>query len=234
MNNDINKENIDNENIDKENKKTEKLSYKQYIIIILLTTFGLMIALGFSFSIFDGGMHHSGNKLINNIIATLKGEEKLIFSYYEKPGVGNGIKLYNQFPIKDEIGRNFEGENYVFEFRLLLGEKAVGINYDIVAERSKKSDLRSDAVKIYLENEGRALKSVVRDNGRIKTFNEFPNYGSTNQKRIYSGTVTQAEAERGYIDFTFKMWVSEDLVMTQDDFQKTFISYINIYANGSI
>lgn len=232
----------------KEKEKTAKLNYKQYIIIILLTTFGIMFSLGFSFSIFDINANPEKDSFINNILAAIKRDDddddddddkpnnKLIFSYYEKPGVGNGIKLYNQFPIRDEIGREFQGDNYVFDFVLLLGEDSKGITYDIVAERSINSNLRNEAVKIYLESDGEVVGSVIRDTGRIKTFNEFPNYSSRNlnERKIYSGKVSKAEAKRGYKSFTFKMWISEDLKMTQEDLNKTFISYINVYARGKL
>lgn len=226
-------------------EKRSKLSYKQLILIIFITTITVMFAMGFSFSIFDATLEPNQDNIINNIIAILRGDDDddkpnkpsndIIFSYYEKPFVGNGIRLYNQFPTRDEIGKAFEGENHVFEFRLILNKNAAGVRYDITAERLINSDLRNEAVKIYLENDGKVVDSVVRNTGRIKTFNEFKVYNKAkvNERVIYSSVITKAEAKRGYKDFVFKMWVSEDIMMTPDDNNRTFICRISVHGRKS-
>lgn len=227
-------------------EKKERFGNKKLLLIlfIFIITFG---AFGISISVMNSIKIPGKDNIINNIIAIDKGDKpgnedndddkdsssKLVFSYYEKPGVGNGIKLYNQFPTKDEIGKAFEGDNYVFEFRLILNENAAGVKYNLVAEKTNTSTLRENLVKTYLESEGKALSSVIRDNGSIKTFNEYSNYTkkNSNQKLIYTGVITKAEALRGYKDFVFKMWISDDAGFNIDDNAKTFVTKINVYAN---
>jgi len=240
--------NIDTTNKEVSKEKVSGLSYKQLILIIFITTFVVMGVIGFSFSVLDVDHGPFQDNIINNIIAILRDDDKdddddddddegsLIFTYYEKPGVGNGIKLINQFPVSDEIGKAFQGDNYVFDFSLLLNERAEGIKYHIVAEKLVNSDLRPDAVKIYLDSEGKILNSVIRDTGRLKTFNEFASYNDkrTSEKVIYTGVISKQEARRGYKNFTLKMWVSEDIKMTSSDFNKSFIVRINVYASGSL
>ena len=205
-----------------------------------------MGAFGISISVMNSIKIPGKDNIINNIIAIDKDDgkdddddkddSKLIFSYYEKPGVGNGIRLYNQFPTKDEIGKAFKGDNYVFEFRLILNEKATGVRYNIVAEKLPNSNLREELTKIYLESEGKVLSSVVRQDNKIKTFDEFSSYNKNNlrEKLIYSSVITNEEARRGYKDFVFKMWVSDDAGFTTDDNAKTFMTRINVYANKGL
>ena len=227
-------------------EKRSKLSYKQLILIIFITTITVMFAMGFSFSIFDATLEPNQDNIINNIIAILRGDDDddkpnepsndIIFSYYEKPFVGNGIRLYNQFPIKDEVGKAFKGDNYVFEFRLVLNENAVGVKYDLVAEKLTTSTLREELTKIYMESEGRDLPTVIESDGSVKTFNEYSRYSRKNPNEIlvYSGVITKEEARRGYKDFVFKMWVSDEIGFNQEDSAKTFITRINVYANKDL
>lgn len=226
------------DNIEKDEKK-EKFGNKKILLVLLIfiITFGVF---GVSLSVMNGIKIPGKDNVINSIIAIDKDNDdptdKLVFSYYEKPGVGNGIKLYNQFPINDEIGKAFKGDNYVFEFRLIFNENAAGVKYDLVVEKTSDSTLRDDLAKIYLECDDKALSSVIRSDGSVKTFNEFSNYikKNSNKKLVYSGVITSAEARRGYKDFVFKMWISDEIGFNQDDNAKTFVTKINVYANKGL
>lgn len=241
---------------DRNKGKKEKGSNKKLILVLLIFVI-TFLGFGVSISVMNGIKRPAKDNVINNIIAIDREDDpgddddgkddnkddeggetgsKIIFSYYENPGVGNGIDLYNQFPVSDEVGKAFKGDNYVFEFKLILNKRSVGIKYNIVAERLEKSTLRNELVKIYLESDNKPLSSVFRNNGSVKTFNEFSDYEKANQKEkvIYTGVITKEEARRGYKNFVFKMWISDGVTMTSDDFQKTFKSRINVYANGDL
>lgn len=240
----MNDSNRNNEFIEEEKKQDEikepkkrGMSDKAIVLLVLFITLIGMLAFGLSVSVFNGTLPSDDN-LINNIIAGRDDDDddgKLVFSYYDKPGIGNGIWLKNQFPTPDAVGKAFKGENYVFDFKLLLNEKSAGIRYTIVAEKLVNSDLRNDLVKLYLESDGRAVSNVVRDDGSIKNFTEYSDYRKkVTQKVLYTGTITRAEASRGYKNFTFKMWLSDELPMLDDDYGRTFLTRINVHASGDL
>lgn len=228
----------------KKEREHDSLNYKYVIVVIFITILVVMGALGFSFSFFNPNTA-DGDTVINNIIAIFRhddddddedDEEKpyVIFNYVEKDFVGNGIRLLNQYPVSDEVGQNFKGADYVFEFRLVLNKWAKGTTYNIVAEKLINSDLREDLVKVYLESEGKVIKNVVRPDGSFKTFDELAQFEkhniNKNESLLYKGTITHEEARRGYKDFVFKMWISDDQKMNVSDFERTFIARINVYA----
>jgi len=216
--------------------KKHGMSDKTIVFLVLLITLLGMFAFGLSVSVFNGSLPTKDNA-INHIIAGKHHDDegKIVFSYYEKPGIGNGIWLKNQFPTPDAVGKAFKGDKYIFEFKLLLNEKSAGVRYTIVAEKLVNSDLRNDLVKLYLESGGKPVSTVVRGDGSIKNFTEYANYRKkATQKVLYTGTITRAEALRGYKEFTFKMWLSDELTMQQDDYGRTFLTRINVYANGDL
>lgn len=217
--------------------KKNRMSDKTIVLLVLIMTLFGMLAFGLSVSVFNGSLPTKDNA-INHLIAGKhrdNDEGKLVFSYYDKPGIGNGVWLENQFPTSDAIGKAFKGDKYVFDFKLLLNEKAAGIRYTIVAEKLVNSDLRNDLVKLYLESGGKAVSNVVREDGSIKTFTEYPEYRKkVTQKVLYTGTITRTEAMRGYKDFSFKMWITDELPMQEDDYGRAFLTRINVYASGDL
>ena len=104
--------------------------YPSFIVLLLLTTFAVIAALGLSFSTIT---LLEGNQTINTLISRIKGEnddkERYIVTYVENTGPykDKGIYLINQFPTSDSKGKLFEGENYVFHFSLLLGSKTKNV-----------------------------------------------------------------------------------------------------------
>ena len=160
---------------------------------------------------------------------------KDLFIYDFDSSKGNIINLQNQFPIKDEVGKNLEGEYRTHDFQLKMSKEATGISYVITVERLTESDFDEKWIKIYLDNEGKIINNVLRSNGRIKTFTEYPKYkDNANERILYEGVISNAEALRGYKNFTFKMWVSEDLKLQNENYlSKTFKARINVYAVGN-
>ena len=159
-------------------------------------------------------------------------DDKIVFEYdYDN---GNYIYLINQFPLVDEIGKSLVGEKRTQDFKLRFNKAAVGVKYTITAEKMSESDLDDEWAKLFLVNDGADVSNCYRSNGRVKTFNEYQKYNNKeNEKIIYEGVISSAEASRGYKDFTFRMWVSEDLKLENSDYlseSKTYIVRINVYA----
>ena len=148
----------------------------------------------------------------------------------------NGINLINQFPTPDEKGKLFEGVNYVYNFTLILGSKTKGAYYELTAIENQDNNLDPSYVKIYLEKNGQAVPFTIRENGRVKTFNEFS--GSTHEgaegKVILSDYVTEEDVNTGKIEFKLRMWVSEDVKVNETNYEnfnnKKFGVRVNTYA----
>ena len=87
---------------------------------------------------------------------------------------------------------------------------------------------------MFLVNDGVDVANCYRSTGRIKTFNEYGKYNNKDNERIiYQGVISNGEAIRGYKDFVFRMWVSEDLQLNNSNYlseSKTFKTRINVYA----
>lgn len=171
----------------------------------------------------------------NNSNGKPQDESNEFFEYVftEDQNLGDYIYLTNQFPISDEIGKKLEGKYKTYNFKLRFNEASVGVKYNITLEKLAESDLMNDWVKVYLVNEGKDIPNCIRSNGRIKTFNEYPLYNGKNDEIIlYSGTVTPEEANRGYKNYTLRMWISEDVhVVNQDYEERSIVARVNVYAN---
>ena len=146
----------------------------------------------------------------------------------------NYIYLQNQFPIADEIGKSLQGERRVQDFKLRFNNAAAGVKYTITVEKLSESTLDDEWVKMFLVNDGADVSNCYRSNHRVKTFNEYSKYENKDTERIiYSSTVTSSEAARGYKDFTFRMWVSEDLQLNNSNYlseSRIYKARINVYA----
>lgn len=156
------------------------------------------------------------------------------YVYDEDKTRGNYIYMTNQFPTKDEVGRKLSGEYKTFDFKLEFKGASLGARYDITLEKMKESDLENDWVKVYLEKDKEALSESIRDNGRVKTFNNYISYnGKENEIVLYQGVVTANDIKKGYKDFTLRMWISEDVKVVNEEYKsKTIIARVNVYAFG--
>ena len=158
--------------------------------------------------------------------------DEIVFEYDSEDG--NYIDLVNQFPIKDEVGKSLQGEKHTQDFKLRFNDKAVGVRYVITAEKLPGSDLANEWTKLFLVNDGEDVLNCYRTNNRVKSFDEYDTYNSNpNEVILYEGVISSSEATRGYKNFTFRMWVSEDMNLVNSNYlseNKTFKTRINVYA----
>lgn len=160
-------------------------------------------------------------------------ESPIKYVYNEDLTQGNYIYLVNQFPIKDEIGRKLSGEYKTFDFKLEFKKEALGASYDITLEKMENSDVKNPWIKVYLENDGKALSQTIRNTGRVKTFDEYALHNNKdNEIIIYHGTVTENDVLNGHKNYTLRMWVSEDVIVTEEYNNKTIVARVNVYAVG--
>ena len=212
------------------NVKNKGIYYTSIIVIIIV--YLVIIILGNYFGMYKNDVDRHP---VNNILATNE-EDVLVFDYTYNKSKQNVIRLYNQFPISDEVGKKLSGEYKEHNFEINFNEKAVGVKYYITVEKLVNSDFDKNYIKIYLDNEGKIISDCYRDTGRIKTFNEYAKYENNDKERIlYKGTVSQTDAERGIKRFTFKMWVSEDLKLFNENYyNQSFYARINVHATGNL
>ena len=158
--------------------------------------------------------------------------KNIVFEYNYNNG--NYIYLIDQFPIRDEVGKSLQGEKRTNDFKLRFNNDAKGVQYTITIEKLEGSTLDDNWVKLFLVNDGADVVNCYRSNNRVKTFNEYSKYNNKNNERIiYQSVITSSEASRGYKDFTFRMWVSEDLELNNSNYlseSKTYRARINVYA----
>lgn len=209
--------------------------YPSFIVLLLLTTFAVIAALGLSFSTIT---LLEGNQTINTLISRIKGEnddkERYIVTYVENTGPykDKGIYLINQFPTSDSKGKLFEGENYVFHFSLLLGSKTKDVYYELTAVPNSDNTLNPKYVKLYLEKNGEGVNFSYKPNNKVKVFTDYKDsdYEETEGKVIYKDYITEADVKNKKIDFVMRMWISEDAKVDEDFMNKTFGVKVNTYA----
>lgn len=209
--------------------------YPSFIVLLLLTTFAVIAALGLSFSTIT---LLEGNQTINTLISRIKGEnddkERYIVTYVENTGPykDKGIYLINQFPTNDSKGKLFEGENYVFHFSLLLGSKTKDVYYELTAVPNSDNTLNPKYVKLYLEKNGEGVNFSYKPNNKVKVFTDYKDsdYEETEGKVIYQDYITEADVKNKKIDFVMRMWISEDAKVDEDFMNKTFGVKVNTYA----
>ena len=162
-------------------------------------------------------------------------EDPTAYVYREDKSYGNYIYLTNQFPISDEIGKSLEGQFKTFDFKIEFHEKSVGVNYEITLEKLPGTDLYEDWVKVYLSSEGKGI-NCYRNSGRIKTYNEYAKYNKKDKEvTLFKGKVTSDDVKKGYRDYRFRMWVSEDVKVVNQNYEsRTFIARVNVHATGSL
>ena len=171
-----------------------------------------------------------------NYPTTIESSTEFRFATFTIVENENGIKLVNQFPTPDEKGKLFEGVNYVYNFTLIVGSKTDGVNYELTAVENDDNSLDPSYVKVYLEKNGKAVPFSLRDNGKVKTFDEYKM--ATNEgeegKVILNDYVTKEDASKGKIEFKLRMWVSEDVKINENNMDKynnkKFGLRINTYA----
>ena len=166
---------------------------------------------------------------------TIETTVELDFSDFGTSYAEKGIYLVNQFPTRDEVGKLFKGTNYVYSFSLLLGKKTEGAYYEVTVIPNDNNTLDQNYVKVYLEKNEKGVDLSYRPNGRVKIYTEYENSkNGINGKVIYKGYVTKEDVIAGKINFVMRMWISEDINLTEEVMKnymnKTFSARVNVYA----
>jgi len=225
--------NIKNNKIDTDYDEECERKYPPLFLLILITTVGVLAALGLSFSTIK---YIESNETINTIISNIKGDDdkdRYVITYAENTGAySGGINLINQYPTPDSRGKLFEGENYVYNFSLIIGKKTKGAYYELTVVPNRTNTLKGEFVKIYLEKNDKEVDFSYKKNRKVKVYTDYLNseYKGTQGKVIYKGVIDEDDVKKGKIDFTMRMWVSEDALVDDNFYDKTFGVKVNTYA----
>lgn len=200
-------------------EQTDKLQYKQLVLIILLTLIMVLVSLGLSFSIINllSGEEKSNFNTILVPITPVPGKpedpgddkpgkpgenkpgkppisnKEIVFRYEEKDFIGNGILIENMFPTSDAVGKALVGEHNTFDFVLHFGKNTLNRYYEITAKKQDSSTLDGRYAKIYLESDGQVLNNIMDGNGRVKAYNDY------NTASVLSGQPSSVRAKEKLI-----------------------------------
>lgn len=173
-------------------------------IIILFLSFIFLFS-GISYAIFS----YFGEGMTNNVIQT----GRIVFSYSDANGGGNGIHIENALPISDDMGKVLSGEGEYFDFSVSASTTKSNLAYEITVQKGDNSTLSADLVKIYLtsfEGNQEIVTPLTFNGSNIVTYDELPD--TTNSllagKTVYYGTVQAGEVAYGK-KFRLRMWIKE-------------------------
>ena len=209
------------------NKDSNKKMGGLFIFLLMLSA--LFIVLGISMAVFS----YLGNGSTPNVIKT----GKIVFSYSDADGVGNGININNALPIPDDIGKSLSNSNEYFDFSVTASTTVTDIYYEIVVKKEDTSTLSDDNVKIYLtERQGLTeIPTPLTDGSITPSYYDLATTTNANLtgKTIYYGTVKAGEVMYGK-NFRLRMWVKEN---NSDDYSsinsKEYTVKVNVAAISS-
>lgn len=95
------------------------------------------------------------------------------FLYTENSTGGHGITLTNALPVEDQIGKNYAGDNYVFDFKVegTNSSATEAIPYEVTLREISGTDtLDSDIIKVYLTD---GNETTDPESGNVTAQNVF-------------------------------------------------------------
>ena len=202
------------------------------VAVVVLFLSLIFIFAGISYSIFT----YFGEGLTNNVIET----GRIIFSYSDADGGGNGISIEDAVPISDEVGKVLSGSGEYFDFTITASTTATDLVYEIAALKGELSTLADKYVKVYLTEiqgtEELGVPLTVVDNV-VTTYDELAE--TTNSlldgKTLYYGTVKAGEVAYGK-KFRLRMWVTAPNTSNFDYNEindKMFSIKVNVASSGT-
>lgn len=207
------------------NKKINILA----VIILFLSL--MFIFTGVSYSIFN----YFGEGMTDNVIKT----GKIVFSYSDSEGGGNGINIENATPIPDTQGKMMVGAGEYFDFSVSASTTSTNLGYEISIVKNDDSTLEDKYVKIYLTTfeGGQEVEAplTVGNNG-VVTYDQLTDTNNSllSGKTVYFGSVKAGEVAYGK-NFRLRMWVAtaEDENFDYSTVNDKYYSVkVNVAANG--
>lgn len=206
-------------------KKTNK-KYDSVVImtlVMLLVSFMLIIC-GVTAALYKNFLKGTTNNVIQ--------AGMISFSYDEAISRENGIKIEDALPKADRLGKIASGKHEYFDFSVNATSTISDISYQVYVLKQNTSTLRDDYVKIYLtlkNGNDEVVSPLVVTNDVVTTYDELT--GTKTEKLVYNGVVPKG-ANEYHQDFRLRMWIADDVDVTNDDFiGKRFSVKVKVSAN---
>ena len=222
---DLKQENEENQNevqeyeLEKELEEEEDDDRKYVIIFFIIALLLLIfIVIGFSFSIFGGGITGPSQPI----------SAQVVFNYSDKTGADDGIHLTNARAISDSVGKKLMGDDETFEFSISGNNYSrIPIKYYIVLEEGKNSTLNASDIKVYLTSrKGNVEEEISKEVPLVSSLKKLEvgniSYRLLHQKGVPSNN-------KFFDNYTFRMWIKED---AKDYYGKHYSLKLNVYVEG--
>lgn len=201
-------------------------------IIVMTVLFILLICIftGVSYAIFT----YFGIGKTNNVIQT----GRVVFSYSDANGGGNGIQIEDAVPISDDLGKLLTGEREYFDFSVSASTTHSNLAYEIAVLKDDKSTLKDEYVKIYLttfEGNKEVETEPTVTNGKVVTYSDLKDTNNSllSGKTVYHGTVSAGEVSYGR-KFRLRMWIKvpESEEIYDEILDQFFTLRVNVAASS--
>lgn len=175
------------------------------VAVIVLFLSLICIFAGVSYAIFS----YFGEGMTNNVIQT----GRIVFSYSDANGGGNGINIENATPISDDLGKILAGEGEYFDFTVSASTTNNNLAYEVTVKKDDNSTLPEEWVKIYLttfEGNQEVATSITSPVTGVVTYSDLTDTTNTllTGKTVYYGSVQAGEVAYGR-KFRLRMWVKD-------------------------
>lgn len=148
------------------------------------------------------------------------------FLYTENSTGGHGITLTNALPVEDQIGKNYTGDKYVFDFKVegTNSSTSEAIPYEVTLREVGGTDtLDSGVVKVYLTDANETTDPTTGNVSAANVFVQptiFDDLTNTTidvgnnivEKTLYTGAVpVNSTGDNKYTqNFRLRMWIDND------------------------
>ena len=214
-----------------ENKELEEEKEKKrrrFILVFLLMISAVFVSVGISMAVFS----YLGKGETTNVIKT----GRIVFSYSDANGAGNGINITNAMPTADSIGKSLSNSNEYFDFSVSASTTSTNIAYEIVVKKESSSTLPDNQVKIYLtERQGATeIPTPITGGSNVPTYAGLATTTNPNLsgKTIYYGTVNAGEVAYGK-SFRLRMWIKDGNPEYDEVSSKEYSVRVNVAAVSS-
>jgi len=212
-------------------------SSAQILLSILGVISLILITVGVSFAFFTYEKQVAIENKLN--------EGKISLIYSKNLYSDRGLSITSITPVDDSLGKNFNSDKYVFDFRIVGDSKGnPEIPYEITLRKDVASLLEESNVKVYLTEieDGKEVESeLTTSGGQVKTFNvlnqtDVISASEEIEKTIYQGVIP-ADTSGYEKSFRLRIWASDTVTsstkLTPEEIvgNTLFQVELNVYAN---
>lgn len=207
-------------------EEKQKHFKRVWTISITLLVFSLFLLLtGVTFAVYSKFLKGTTNNIIE--------AGSISFSYNEDSFQGNGVKIENAYRISDDVGKMLNGANEYFDFSVNARATIADLSYQVIALKQPQSTLDDSLVKVYVTTKNGNMEvasPLVQPDQRVLTFQELRSSADGSGKIVYNGHVSKSNHDY-HQEFRLRLWIANDVELTETIFNQTFSVKIKVIAN---